>query len=110
MSRTTEYTTPLPGTSYYTNTGVIKCYDENGSHFPVGEISYERFDDQNFQYVITPYWDEIAQLPSDIFYDILGIDLRIKKERYYRVNITTTLLLYEKERHVILSSLPPILI
>lgn len=90
MSRTTEYTTPLPGTPYYTNTGIIKCFDENGSLFPVGEISYERFDDQNFQYVITPYWNEIAHLPASIFFDIPGIDLRVKKDRYYRVNITPT--------------------
>lgn len=90
MSRTTEYTTPLPGTPYYTSTGVIKCFDEHDSLFPVGEISYERFDDQNFQYVITPYWNEIEQLPTDIFYDIPGINLRVKKERYYRVNITPT--------------------
>ena len=90
MSRTTEYTTPLSGTPYYTSTGIIKCFDENDSLFPVGEISYERFDDQNFQYVFAPYWNEIANLPAGIFYDIPGIDLRIKKDRYYRVNITPT--------------------
>ncbi len=90
MSRTTEYTTPLSGTPYYTSTGIMKCFDENDSYFPVGEISYERFDDQNFQYVITPYWNEIANLPADIFFDIPGIDLRVKKDRYYRVNMTPT--------------------
>lgn len=90
MSRTTEYTTPLSGTPYYTNTGIIKCFDENDSLFPVGEISYERFDDQNFQYIFTPYWNEIATLPASIFYDIPGIDLRVKKDRYYRVNMTPT--------------------
>ncbi|MBQ3028231.1 MAG: recombinase family protein [Lachnospiraceae bacterium] len=90
MSRTTDYTTPLPGTPYYTSTGIIKCFDENDAHFPIGEISYERFDDQNFQYVIAPYWNEIEHLPASIFYDIPGIDLRVKKDRYYRVNLTPT--------------------
>lgn len=90
MARTTEYTTPLSGVPYYTNTGIIKCFDDNGAHYPIGEISYERFDDQNFQYVITPYWNEIEQLPAQIFYDIPGIDLSVKKEHYYRVNLTPT--------------------
>lgn len=88
MSRTTEYITPLSGIPYYVSTGIIKSVDERGSHFPVGEISYERFDDQNFQYVISPYWNEIDALPSDIFFGIPGIDLTTRQEHYYRVNLT----------------------
>lgn len=88
MSSTTEYTTPLSGIPYYVSTGIIKSVDGRGSHFPVGEISYERFDDQNFQYVISPYWNEIDTLPNNIFFGIPGIDPAKRQERYYRVNLT----------------------
>ena len=83
-----ELTTPLSGTPYYINTGIIKAIDLNGYRFSVGEISYERFDDQNFQYIISPFWDLITYLPVEIFQGIPGIDLSIKKEHYYRVNMT----------------------
>ena len=88
MSRTSEYTTPLNGTPYYVSTGVIKAVDKNGYRFSVGEISYQRFDDQNFQYVITPYWDEMSSLPSNVFFGIPGVDLEHRQEHYYRVNLT----------------------
>ena len=83
-----ELTTPLSGTPYYVNTGIIKAIDLNGYRFSVGEISYERFDDQNFQYIISPFWDLITYLPVEIFQGIPGINLTLKKEHYYRVNMT----------------------
>lgn len=88
MSRNTEYTTPLQGTPYYVSTGIIQAVDQYGSRFSVGEISYQRFDDQNFQYVISPYWSMIQELPEGIFAGIPGIDLEHHKEHYYRVNLT----------------------
>ena len=88
MSRNTEYTTPLQGTPYYASTGIIQAVDQYGSRFSVGEISYQRFDDQNFQYVISPYWSMIQELPEGIFAGIPGIDLEHHKEHYYRVNLT----------------------
>lgn len=88
MSRTCEYTTPLQGEPYHCSTGIIKAIDLDGSHYCVGEISYELFDEQNFQYVVTPYWDQITYLPKRIFSGLPGFDLDIKQEHYYRVNIT----------------------
>ena len=90
MIRTTEYTTPLQGTPYHRSIGIIKAIDLDGSHYCVGEISYELFDEQNFQYVVTPYWEQIAYLPKRIFSGLPGFDLDVKREHYYRVNITPT--------------------
>lgn len=90
MSRTAEYTTPLNGIPYYTSTGIIKAIDQQGYRFSVGEISYQRFDDQNYQYVITPYWDALSFLPANVFFGIPGIDLTLRRDHYYRVNLTPT--------------------
>ena len=90
MSHASEYTTPLSGKPYYRNTGVIKAANQNGELFCVGEISYERFDDQNFQYVVTPYWNQIRYLPVSVFSGLPGFDFDIKKDKYYRVNMTPT--------------------
>ena len=85
---TSEYTRPLVGRPYYSNAGIIKVYDRSNRDYYVGEIIFERFDEQNFQYVVTPYWDQITYLPKRIFSGLPGFDLDIKKEHYYRVNIT----------------------
>lgn len=83
-----EYTTPLNGTPYFRSVGIIKATDKMNYQYNIGEVSYERFDDQNFQYVFQPYWRLIEHLPENVFDGIPGIDTSIKKERYYRVNMT----------------------
>ncbi len=85
---TSEYTQPLDGQPYYRSAGVIKVYDENDNRYSVGEIVLERFDDQNFQYIIRPYWTSIEALPAGLFHGIQGIDMDLKKSEYYRVNMT----------------------
>lgn len=47
MALTSEYTTPLTGKPYFESVGIIKAIDEKGSSYSVGEIAYQRFDDQN---------------------------------------------------------------
>ena len=83
-----EYTTPLSGTPYFRSVGIIKATDKMNYQYNTGEVSYERFDDQNFQYVFQPYWKLIEHLSEDVFDGIPGIDTSIKKEKYYRVNMT----------------------
>lgn len=51
---------------------------------------FERFDDQNFQYIIKPYWEFIDQIPKGLFQGIPGIDMALRREAYYRVNMTPT--------------------
>lgn len=86
--QTNVYTTPLQGTPDYRNAGIIKVRDFEGNRYNVGKIIYERYDDQNFQYVFSPYWDMIQYLPQELFGGIPGIDMDIRKEHYYRVNMT----------------------
>ncbi len=83
-----EYTTPLTGTPYFRSVGIIKATDANKNRYNIAELAFERYDEQNFQYVFTPYWKLIEFLPKEIFSDIPGIDMSIKKEHYYRVNMT----------------------
>ena len=87
---TSEYITPLVGRPYYRNEGIIKVYDRYNRNYNVGEITYEKFDDQNFQYIIKPYWKFIDQIPQGLFQGIPGINMDLKREAYYRVNMTPT--------------------
>ena len=88
MPSAAELTTPLPGKPYYVNKGIIKAVDKEGRAYPVASIRFERFDDQNFQYVFTPFWKKIEEIPDGVFNGIPGINLDIKKDEYYRVNMT----------------------
>ena len=83
-----EYTLPLQGKPYYRSSGIIYAVDRNGNKYAVGQVDLERFDDQNFQYVFTPEWSVIDTLPSSIFQGIPGLDMSMRLERYYRVNMT----------------------
>ncbi len=84
----TEYTTPISGTPYFRSVGIIKAVDRNENRYNVAEVAYERYDDQNFQYVFSPYWKLIEYLPKGVFDGIPGIDMSNRKDHYYRVNMT----------------------
>lgn len=85
---TSEFSKPLSGTPYYRNVGLIKVYDRNNRRYSVGEIIYESFDDQNFQYIIKPYWNSVDALPRGLFHGIPGINMDLRRDAYYRVNMT----------------------
>ena len=87
---TSEYTRPLVGSPYYRNVGLIKVYDRYNRNYNVGEIIFERFDEQNYQYIIKPYWQFIDQIPYGLFQGIPGINMELRREAYYRVNMTPT--------------------
>lgn len=87
---TSEYTRPLVGNAYYRNIGIIKVFDRNNRNYSVGEIAFERFDEQNFQYIIKPYWQLIEQIPFGLFQGIPGINMELRRDAYYRVNMTPT--------------------
>ena len=83
-----EYTNPLSGTPYYRNSGIIYAVDRSGYKYAVSRVDFERFDEQNFQYVFSPEWSVIDTLPASIFQGIPGLDMSLRLERYYRVNMT----------------------
>ena len=86
--KTSVYTRPLVGEPYYRNVGLIKVVDRLNLSFSVGEIILERFDEQNFQYIIRPYWQAIDALPRGLFHGIPGINMDRRNQEYYRVNMT----------------------
>lgn len=87
---TSEYTRPLVGRPYHRNVGIIKVYDRYNRNYNVGEVIFERFDEQNFQYIIKPYWQFIDEIPHGLFQGIPGIDMDLRRDSYYRVNMTPT--------------------
>ena len=89
---TSEYTRPLTGKPYYRNAGIIKVYDRNNNRYSVGEIVFERYDDQNYQYIIKPYWNLIKSIPNGIFQGIPGINMDLRHDTYYRVNMTPAII------------------
>ena len=89
---TSEYTRPLTGRPYYRSAGIIKVYDRNNNRYSVGEIVFERYDDQNYQYIIKPYWNLIKSIPNGIFQGIPGINMDLRHDAYYRVNMTPAII------------------
>lgn len=83
-------TTPLAGIPSYVNSGIIKAVMKSGEKISVAQIDYQEFDEENFQYVISPYWEIIDGLPASVFQGIPGIDMDLRLERYYRVNYVPT--------------------
>lgn len=83
-------TTPLVGTPSSVNTGIIKAVIKNGEKVSVAQIDYQEFDEENFQYVISPYWEIVDDLPSSVFQGIPGINMDLRLDRYYRVNYIPT--------------------
>ena len=87
---TNRINTPLAGTPSYVNSGIIKATMKTGDKISVGQIDYQEFDEENFQYVISPYWDIIDGLPPSIFQGIPGIDMDLRLKHYYRANYIPT--------------------
>ena len=83
-------TTPLAGTPSYINSGIIKAVMKNGDKVSVARIDYQEFDEENFQYVISPYWEIVDGLPASVFQGIPGIDMELRLKDYYRVNYIPT--------------------
>lgn len=83
-------TTPLLGIPKFVNSGIIKAVMSTGDKISVGQIDYQEFDEENFQYVISPYWDIIDGLPAKVFQGIPGIDMDLRLKNYYRVNYIPT--------------------
>ena len=85
-----DITTPLTGTPVYINSGIIKAVMKNGEKVSVAQIDYQEFDEENFQYVISPYWEIVDGLPASVFQGVPGIDMELRLKNYYRVNYIPT--------------------
>jgi len=96
---------PLAGTPVSREHGVVRAHDSAGTGFTVGLIAFERFDAQNFQFIISPLWCVIDALPGSVFRGLAGMDLAGRLPSYCRSN---TVPLFISER-VPCSSRPDLL-
>lgn len=87
MLNTMNSTVPFTGGAVYTNAGVIKAVGRYGEKYSVGKIECQNFSDGKYQYTITPYWDVIDGLDFSVFQGIPGISMKLRLEKYYRVNM-----------------------
>lgn len=73
--------------SIYLNYGYISYKFNKDIYFKIAKLSYELFENEEFQYCFEPYYDVIDAF-EDL--DIPGIDLSLRQPVYYRSNITPT--------------------
>ena len=83
-------TIPLTGMPSHVSSGIIKAVMKNGEKVSVAQIDYQEFDEENFQYVFSPYWEIVDGLPASVFQGIPGIDMELRLKNYYRVNYIPT--------------------
>ena len=58
----------------------IKAVTESGEKIQVARIDYESFENEEFQYIISPFWDIIDVLSPKVFQGIPGIDMNLRLE------------------------------
>lgn len=83
-----EVTTPIQEVPDYRREAEIKAVWK-GRKIPVARITYEHFWNEEFQYIIEPYWETIDRLEEtepEAFFGIPGIDMDCRFRKYYRVN------------------------
>ncbi len=71
-------------TSIYHNEGYI-TYQWKKVYFKIAKLTYELFPDESFQYIFEPYYDVLDAIDG---LEIPGIDLTLRQQAYYRVNVT----------------------
>ena len=77
---------PLPGEPVMRKSGIIKAHDSAGNTFSVGVVTFAKFDDENFQFVLSPQWSVIDALPGNVFKGLAGMDLGGRLPSYCRRN------------------------
>lgn len=83
-----DVTTPIEEKPDYCKVGVIKVLWEN-EKIPIGRIIYEHFWNEEFQYIFELDWKAIDSLVENApasFHGIPGLNMDLKKDKYYRVN------------------------
>ena len=58
--------------------------------FKVAKITYELIEDESFQYIFAPCYDVVDGLTPVDWGGIPGLDLDLRRERYYRVGVIPT--------------------
>lgn len=71
--------------SLYSVYGYITVPLGKSIYIKIAKLTYEIFEDESYQYTFEPYYDVIDGLGNKA--DIPGIDLELRREKYYRVNM-----------------------
>ena len=67
--------------SIYRNSGIIKAVTKENEKIQVGRITYEEFENEEFQYIISPFWPIIDTLSTRVFQGIPGIDMDLRLDQ-----------------------------
>ena len=51
-----EYTKPILDIPIYRNSGIIKAVTKENEKIQAGKITYKQFENEEFQYIISPFW------------------------------------------------------
>src|SRR5574344_2111045 len=70
--------------------GVICLKDNHNFIYKIARIDYTEYENEEYSYSFTPFYNVIDMLPSSIFQGIPGLDLSVRKSVYERKNITPT--------------------
>ena len=77
---------PLSGDPVLQKSGIIKAHDSAGNAFSVGVITFAKFDEENFHFILSPQWSVIDALPGNVFKGLAGMDLGGRLPTYCRRN------------------------
>ncbi|MFH2116658.1 MAG: hypothetical protein ABII85_01300 [Bacillota bacterium] len=69
----------------YTNSGYISYKYNDDLYFKIARLTYELFENEEYQYVLEPFYDVLNAFKS---LEIPGIDLSLRENKYYRSNMT----------------------
>lgn len=78
---------PLPGEPITRMKGIVKAHDSAGNAFSVGVVTFERYDEENYQVILEPCWSVIDALPGTVFKGLSGMDLGGRLMSYRRRNM-----------------------
>ncbi len=70
-----------------TTTGIICFRDSCNILYKISKIEYEEYENGEYEYIFTPFYNVIDFLPSSLFQGIPGLDLSLRKEHYHRKNM-----------------------
>jgi len=73
------------GKIIYSNWGYISYKFNDEIYFKIAKLVYNKFEDEQFEYIFYPFYDVLDAL---VFVEIPGIDLTMRREKYYRTNLT----------------------
>ena len=66
---------------------IIALKDKCNVLYKISRIDYIQYENEEYEYIFTPYYNVIDFLPVSLFQGIPGLDLSLRRERYIRKNM-----------------------